>query len=71
MSQHPPAVTDETLHLGTLPDDPTGVADCGVCGGRAVCDAAPCPACRERQRIRDAWWASGPGPQRFRRTLDQ
>lgn len=63
------AITDDNLHLGSRENDPTGVADCDQCSGTAVSGGAPCPSCRGRQELRNAWWNSGPGPERLRRKL--
>ena len=63
------AVTEDNLHFGTHPDDPTGVRDCATCQGDAVVDATPCPDCRARQQLRDAWWNGSSGPERLWRTL--
>ena len=59
------SVSDEDLHLGTLPDDPNGVADCGDCNGHAVVGGTVCPSCRQRQQLRNAWWESSPGSGRL------
>jgi hypothetical protein len=64
------AVSEDNLHFGSRPDDPTGVGDCDSCRGGAVVDGAPCSSCRDRQQLRDAWWNSSSGPQRLRRLLD-
>ena len=52
------AVSNDNLHFGTLPDDPTGVSDCNDCNGHGIKDGAVCPSCRARQEIRNAWWES-------------
>lgn len=62
-------VTDDNLHFGTLPNDPTGVSDCGTCNGSGVKDGDICPSCLARQEIRNAWWESSGGPERLRRAL--
>ena len=51
----PPAVSEDNLHLGTHPDDPTGVQNCSTCPGTAVVDGHPCPDCHARQKLRNAW----------------
>lgn len=63
------AISGDNLHLGTLPDDPTGVADCGTCNGHGVVSAAPCQDCAVRQRVRNAWWESFGGTGRLRSKL--
>ena len=65
----PPAVSEDNLHLGTHPDDPTGVQNCSTCPGTAVVDGHPCPDCHARQKLRNAWWASSAGPAQLRDTL--
>lgn len=57
------------LHLGTTDDDPNGIADCTTCHGTAVVDAQPCPDCHQRQQLRNAFWAAGPGPARLQRLI--
>jgi len=57
------AVTPDGLHFGTDPADPTGVADCEVCGGGS--GLAACESCGARQQLRDAWWNSSTGPARL------
>lgn len=63
------SVTDDNLHFGSAPDDPTGVRDCAACQGEGTIDRRPCPECSVRQQLRNAWWSSGPGPERLRRKL--
>ena len=60
----PDAVTDDCLHFGTDPTDPTGVTDCEACGGRGP-ESATCESCGARQQLRDAWWNSSTGPARL------
>jgi hypothetical protein len=69
MTATPPTVGETDLHFGTQPDDPTGVRDCPGCSGMAVVDGMPCPACRDRQQLRNAWWNSSAGPGQLRETL--
>lgn len=57
-------VTDENLHFGTDPNDPTGVRDCEECGGTGP-ESVSCPSCGARQQLRDAWWNSSGGPARL------
>ncbi|WP_371594744.1 DUF7577 domain-containing protein [Streptomyces virginiae] len=61
------AVTDTDLHFGADPGDPNGTADCSTCAGEGTVPAPPrpCPACHERQLLRNGWWAGGPGPERL------
>jgi hypothetical protein len=69
MTGVPPAASEDNLHFGTRPDDPTGVRDCPDCPGTAVVNGMPCPACHDRQQLRNAWWDSSAGPGRLRKTL--
>jgi hypothetical protein len=64
-------VTATDLHFGSEPDDPTGVRDCGTCSGRAVVNGQLCPDCQTRQQLRNAWWASGPGPAQVRAAIER
>lgn len=63
------SVTATDLHLGSSPDDPNGVRDCGTCRGHVVVDGRICPDCQARQQLRTAWWASGPGPDQVRAVI--
>lgn len=69
------AVTDDSLCFGSDPSDPNGTADCRTCEGAGTVPAPPrarpCPECHERQRLRNAWWDSGPGPERLAAKLRQ
>ena len=58
------SVTDDNLHFGTDPSDPTGVNDCESCGGRGP-ESATCTSCQDRQELRNAWWNSSGGPARI------
>lgn len=60
----------DDLHFGADPDDPTGVRSCDTCHGAAVVNGQICEDCQTRQQLRNAWWASGPGPAELRRLIE-